>query len=85
LPLPLGGLMALDSAAVVAKRVEAIEAGLKAAGCPYDSVEMTISLLGLIVIEELHLSNVRGSHRGGVDRLACASVPDLGVRPMDGQ
>ena len=57
LPLPVGGLMALDSAAVVAKRVEAIEAGLKAAGCPYDSAEMTISLLGLIVIEELHLSN----------------------------
>jgi adenine deaminase len=57
LSLPVGGLMALDSAAVVAERVEGIEAGLKAAGCPYDSVEMTISLLGLIVIEELHLSN----------------------------
>lgn len=57
LPLPVGGLMALDPAAVVAKRVEAIEAGLRAAGCPYDSAEMTISLLGLIVIEELHLSN----------------------------
>jgi adenine deaminase len=57
LPLPVGGLMALDSAAVVAERVEGIEAGLKAAGCPHDSAEMTISLLGLIVIEELHLSN----------------------------
>jgi adenine deaminase len=57
LSLPVGGLMALDSAAEVAKRVEEIEAGLKAAGCPHDSVEMTISLLGLIVIEELHLSN----------------------------
>ncbi len=39
LPLPVGGLMALDPAAVVAKRLEAIEAGLKAAGCPYDSAE----------------------------------------------
>ncbi len=57
LPLPVGGLMALDSAAAVAERVEGIEAGLKAAGCPHDSAEMTISLLGLIVLEELHLSN----------------------------
>jgi adenine deaminase len=57
LPLPVGGLMALDPASVVAERVEAIEAGLQAAGCPYDSAEMTISLLGLIVIEALHLSN----------------------------
>ena len=57
LPLPLGGLMALDPAAVVAERVEAIEAGLKAAGCPHPSVEMTISLLALIVLETLHLSN----------------------------
>lgn len=57
LPLPVGGLMALDPAAVVAERVEAIEVALRAAGCPYDSAEMTISLLGLIVIEELHLSN----------------------------
>ena len=57
LPLPVGGLMALDSAAAVAQRVEAIEAGLKAAGCPHDAAEMTMSLLGLIVLETLHLSN----------------------------
>ncbi len=57
LPLPVGGLMALAPAAEVAKQVEAIEAGLRAAGCPHDAAEMTISLLGLIVIEELHLSN----------------------------
>jgi adenine deaminase len=57
LPLPLGGLMALESAAETAQRLEQIEAGLQAAGCPHGSAEMTISLLGLIVIEELHLSN----------------------------
>lgn len=57
LPLPVGGLMALDSAEAVAHRVEEIEGALKAAGCPHDSAEMTISLLALIVIEELHLSN----------------------------
>jgi adenine deaminase len=57
LPLPVGGLMALDSAAAAAHRVEAIEEGLKAAGCPHPAAEMTISLLALIVLEELHLSN----------------------------
>ncbi|MGC9523322.1 MAG: adenine deaminase C-terminal domain-containing protein, partial [Anaerolineae bacterium] len=57
LALPLGGLMALAPAAEVARELEGIEAGLRAAGCPHASAEMTISLLGLIVIEELHLSN----------------------------
>ncbi len=57
LPLPVGGLMALDSAEEVAEKLEGIEEGLKAAGCPHEAAEMTISLLGLIVIEELHLSN----------------------------
>ncbi|HEX7620361.1 MAG TPA: adenine deaminase C-terminal domain-containing protein [Anaerolineales bacterium] len=57
MPLPLGGLMSLESVEVVSKQLKTIEDGLKKAGCLYDSVEMTISLLGLIVLEELHLSN----------------------------
>jgi adenine deaminase len=57
MPLPLGGLMSLESVEVVAQQLRAVENGLKKAGCMYDSVEMTISLLGLIVLEELHLSN----------------------------
>jgi adenine deaminase len=57
MPLPLGGLMSLESVEVVSKQLKAIEDGLKKAGCMHDSVEMTISLLGLIVLEELHLSN----------------------------
>jgi adenine deaminase len=57
MPLPLGGLMSLESVDVVSKQLKAIENGLKKAGCLHDSVEMTISLLGLIVLEELHLSN----------------------------
>jgi adenine deaminase len=57
MPLPLAGLMTLESVEVAAKQLKAIEAGLKKAGCMADSVEMTISLLGLIVLEELHLSN----------------------------
>jgi len=57
MPLPLAGLMTLESAEVAARQLKAIEAALKKAGCMSDSVEMTISLLGLIVLEELHLSN----------------------------
>ncbi len=57
MPLPLGGLMSLESVEVVSRQLKKIEDGLKKAGCMHDSVEMTISLLGLIVLEELHLSN----------------------------
>jgi len=57
MPMPLGGLMSLESVEVVSRQLKAIENGLKKAGCMHDSVEMTISLLGLIVLEELHLSN----------------------------
>jgi len=56
-PLPLGGLMSLETVEVAAVKVREVEAALKMAGCPHDSVEMTLSLLGLIVLEELHLSN----------------------------
>jgi adenine deaminase len=55
--LPFAGLMSLEPMEVVAKKINAVELALKKAGCPYPSIEMTLSLLGLIVIEELHLSN----------------------------
>jgi len=57
MPMPLGGLMSLESVEVVSRQLKSVEDGLKKAGCLHDSVEMTISLLGLIVLEELHLSN----------------------------
>jgi Adenine deaminase len=57
MPLPLAGLMSLEPVEVAAKQVREVEAALKAAGCAADSIEMTFSLLGLIVLEELHLSN----------------------------
>jgi adenine deaminase len=57
MPLPLGGLMSLECVEIVSEQLKAIENGLKKAGSMHDSVEMTISLLGLIVLEELHLSN----------------------------
>ena len=57
LALPVGGLMSLEPASVVSRQVQEIEEALKAAGSIDESIEMTISLLALIVIEELHLSN----------------------------
>ncbi len=57
MPMPLGGLMSLESVEVVAGQLKEIEQAIRLAGCPHDSAEMTISLLGLIVLEELHLSN----------------------------
>jgi adenine deaminase len=57
LPMPLGGLMSLESVEKTAKMLCVIEDSFKKAGCAYDSIEMTLSLLGLIVLEELHLSN----------------------------
>jgi len=57
LPLPLAGLMALEPVPETAARLEAVERALAQAGCTLPSAEMTIALLGLIVLEELHLSN----------------------------
>ena len=57
LPLPFAGLMSLKTAREAAENLEQIEEALKATGIPHDSAEMTISLLGLVVLPELHLSN----------------------------
>lgn len=57
MPLPLAGLMSLESVDVASEQLSKLEQALAKAGCPYDSFEMTLSLLGLIVLEELHLSN----------------------------
>lgn len=55
--LPLAGLMGLDSIEQTADRLTLVEAALKRAGCIHPSMEMTLSLLGLVVLGELHLSN----------------------------
>lgn len=57
LPLPLAGLMSLEPAPVVADQLRQVEEAIRQAGCLADSVEMTITLLPLIVLPELHLSN----------------------------
>lgn len=56
-PLPLAGLMSLESAQTVTKQLRAMEAAFKKGGCDHPSVEMTLSLVPLIVLVELHVSN----------------------------
>ena len=57
MPLPFAGLMSLKSVEDASAELGAVEDAIRKAGCPHDSVEMTISLLGLIVLGDLHLSN----------------------------
>lgn len=57
LPLPLGGLMSLESVETAAKGVNRLEEAMAALGCSHPSFEMTLSLIGLVVLGELRLSN----------------------------
>jgi adenine deaminase len=57
LPMPLAGLMSLDSAKAVTEQLHALERAFKLGGCDHPSVEMTLSLVPLIVLIELHVSN----------------------------
>lgn len=57
LPLSLGGIMSLGSIETAAEGVSAIEAALETIGCTHVAFEMTMSLLGLVVLGELRLSN----------------------------
>lgn len=57
LPLPLGGIMGLSSVAAAAQGINAVERALTQIGCPHQSFEMTLSLVGLVVLGELRLSN----------------------------
>ncbi len=57
LPLPLGGLMSLGSIEQTADHVSSIEQALGQIGCSHPAFEMTMSLVGLVVLGELRLSN----------------------------
>lgn len=56
-PMPLAGLMSLDSAQAVTEQLHTMEEAFKKGGSNHPSVEMTLSLLPLIVLVELHISN----------------------------
>lgn len=56
-PLPLAGLMSQESAKVVTAQLHELEQAFRDAGCDHPSVEMTLSLIPLIVLVELHVGN----------------------------
>lgn len=60
--LPIGGLISDAPAAVVAEQAESVLAGFRACGCLLNNPNMQLSLLGLVVIPDLRISD-----RGLVD------------------
>lgn len=55
--LPIAGLMSNERAEVVAEKAERILAGFRACGCILNNANMTMSLLGLVVIPDLRISD----------------------------
>ncbi|MEN8171688.1 MAG: adenine deaminase [Chloroflexota bacterium] len=55
--LTIAGLMSNERAEVVAKKADTILAGFKACGCMLNNPNMQLSLLGLVVIPELRISD----------------------------
>jgi adenine deaminase len=55
--LCIGGLMSTEKAEKVAKKTSTILEGFKACGCGLNNPNMTLSLLALVVIPELRLSD----------------------------
>lgn len=56
--LPIAGLMSNESAAVVAKKAASVLAGFKKCGCNLNNPNMQLSLLALVVIPELRISDL---------------------------
>ena len=57
LPLPVAGLMSDESLEETSRRYEEIEEKIKWLKTPMDSLQMTLSFMGLLVIPSLKLSN----------------------------
>lgn len=68
--LPIGGLMSNRSAEKVATQAQSILEGFRACGCKLNNPNMTMSLLALVVIPELRISD-----KGLVDVNRFAFVP----------
>jgi adenine deaminase len=56
--LPIAGLMSKERADVVAKKAASVLAGFKACGCNINNPNMQLSLLGLVVIPQLRISDL---------------------------
>jgi len=57
LPLPLAGLMSTEPYEVVAEKSRVVSEALAGAGCDLNYAFMTLSLLALVVLRELHISD----------------------------
>lgn len=55
--LPIAGLMSNERAEEVAQNAETVLAGFRACGCPLNNPNMQLSLLALVVIPELRISD----------------------------
>ena len=55
--LPIGGLMSDEPAEVVAQKAESVLEGMRACGCRLNNANMQLSLLALVVIPELRISD----------------------------
>ncbi|MEW6718313.1 MAG: adenine deaminase [Chloroflexota bacterium] len=56
--LPIAGLMSNERAEVVAEKAAAVLAGFRACGCSLNNPNMQLSLLALVVIPELRISDL---------------------------
>jgi len=56
--LPIGGLMSTQSARKVAAEAAELLYGFRECGCNLNSPNMTLSLLGLVVIPQLRISDL---------------------------
>ena len=56
--LPIGGLMSTESAQTVAMQAEGLLEGFRKCGCTMNNPNMQLSLLGLVVIPELRISDL---------------------------
>ena len=70
--LPVGGLMSDQPAMVVAQQVEEVLQGFRDCGCSLNNPNMQLSLLALVVIPELRISN-----QGLVDVTQFKIIPTL--------
>jgi adenine deaminase len=55
--LPIGGLMSADRADIVAGKAEALLEAIRSCGCRLNNANMQLSLLGLVVIPQLRISD----------------------------
>jgi adenine deaminase len=55
--LPIAGLMSAEPAAAVAEKAEQLLAGFRACGCTLNNANMQLSLLALVVIPDLRISD----------------------------